>query len=107
MTRSYSHDAVTGQDFPQLPQRAQHCCWNSLVRSAALELFLPLLLQRFDMAQIGNPGFAYFPGLLIRNSCKDVGEDKLAIGRNANLRRIVLADFARIDVDLDELGVGD
>src|SRR5207249_9601344 len=28
-------------------------------------------------------------------------------GRDANLRGIIFADLARIDVDLDELGVGD
>src|SRR5438105_4267917 len=107
MTRSYRHDAVTGQDFSQLPQRTQHCCWNAFVRSAALKLFLPLLLQCFDMAQIGSPGLPCLMGLIIRDSGEDVGEHKLAIGRDANLRGIIFADLARIDVDLDELSVGD
>src|SRR5947207_2793806 len=107
MTRSSRRDAATGQGLPQLPRRTQHCCSNAFVSSAELKLFLPLLLQCFDMAQIRSPGFANLTSLLVRNSGEDVGEDKLAIGRDANLGGIVLADFARIDVDLDELGVRD
>src|SRR5947208_14841977 len=107
MTRSYGHDAVAGQDFPQLPQRTQHGCWNAFVRPAALKLFLPLLLQCFDMAQIRSPGFSNLTSLLVRNSGEDVGEDNLAIGRDANPGGLVLADSARIDVDLDDPGVTD
>src|SRR5438128_10902946 len=103
MTRSYRHDAVTGQDFPQLPQRTQHCCWNAFVRSAALKLFLPLLLQCFDMAQIGSPGLPCLMCLIIRDPGEDGGEHKLAIGGTANLRMIVLADCGRIDINLAEV----
>ena len=107
MARSYGHDAIAGQNLAQLTERTQHGCWNAFVGASALELFLPLLLEPFDMAQIRSPGFARLTCLFIRNSSEDIGQDKLAIGRNAHLRGIILADFARIDIDLDELGVRD
>src|SRR5690349_18781373 len=107
MARSHSHNAMAGKYLAELSQRTQHRGEDAMVSATALEPFLPLLLQSFHLIKVGSPGFACFTGLLVRDACENVVEHQFTVSHDADLSGIGLADVARINVNLDKLGLRD
>ncbi len=99
ITRSDYDYCVSGQDLAENPQRSLRRERVSIRVPTSRKHGLPFGLQLVEFRQkIGAIGS------LRGKFGSDLGDRVLRVRKHTNLGRIVLADFLRVDVDVDELG---
>jgi len=103
MARAHRHDPIARQNLAQLAQGGR----DLIVGAARLHDRVPLDPELDQTVVMSRAVILDLAGLLLRDAGVYVFEYEGDIAHDANLDRIVLADFARIDVHVDQFRVRD